>query len=118
MFKGALILLDLGCEPTGCLFNVIKSKTSVENKTRLVKRLLECGANPKEECGKNISILCEAIKQRNTEITEHLVNHGADVNFVDRKMGSPIRNAIMFGKYAYSKLKLSNPKYLPDGEHT
>lgn len=118
MFKGALILLDLGCEPTGCLFNVIKSKTSVENMTRLVKRLLECGANPKEECGKNISILCEAIKQRNTEITEHLVNHGADVNFVDRKMGSPIGNAIMFGKYAYSKLKLSNPKYLPDGEHT
>lgn len=98
MFQGALILLDFGCEPNGCLFNVIKSKTSVKDKTNLVKRLLECGANPNEERDKSISILCEAIKQRYTEITEHLVNHGADVNFVDRKIGSPIGNAIMFGK--------------------
>lgn len=98
MFKGALSLLDFGCEPNGCLFNVIKSKTNVENKTYLVKRLLECGADPNEERGKKLSSLCEAIKQCYTEITEDLVNHGADVNFVDRKRGSPIGQAMQFGK--------------------
>lgn len=62
MFNGVLIFLDFGCELIGCLFNVIKSKIFVENKICFVKWLLECGVNFKEECGKNILILCEVIK--------------------------------------------------------
>lgn len=98
LYEDALYLLALGVNPDGCLLNVIEFYPNTEKETHLVKRLLECGADPNEESKKNKSVLSAAITRNLTEITEELIKHGADINFIDNKGVSPLGYAFQHCK--------------------
>lgn len=75
----------MGVNTDGCLLNVIEIDPNTEKEIHLVKRLLECGADPNEESKKNKSVLSAAISRNLTEISEELIKHGANINFIDSK---------------------------------
>lgn len=89
LYEDALYLLEMGVDTDGCLLNAIEKFPKNEEKTYLVKRLLECGADPIEE-SKEKSVLSAAIIRNLTEIAEELIKHGADVNCIDSKGANPL----------------------------
>lgn len=97
-YDGVLYLLERGVSPDGCLLNVIENVSNSENKTHLVKRLLERGADPDEEAKNKKSILTVAIKYNLTEIIQELMSHRADTNFEDENGVSSLAFAIQHGK--------------------
>ena len=62
----------------------------------LVEKLLQCGADPNEECGSYESILSTAIAH-NLDIAEELINHGANINIKGRDGRSPLYYACRLG---------------------
>lgn len=93
LYEDALYLLEMGVDTYGCLLNATEKFPKTEEKTYLVKRLLECGADPNAESTEK-SVLSAAIIRNLTEIAEELIKHGADVNCIDSKGASPLGYAI------------------------
>lgn len=77
---------------------------SPEKKTQLIKRLLEYGADPNEVSYKRRqSILTTAIERNMYDITKELINHGADINYIDNNRKSPLESTIQLGKSVVKK---------------
>lgn len=77
---------------------------SPEKKTQLIKRLLEYGADPNEVSYKRRqSILTSAIERNMYDITKELINHGADINYIDNNRKSPLESTIQLGKSVVKK---------------
>lgn len=64
-----------------------------------MKRLFECGADPDEEAKNKQSILTVAIKYNLTEIIRELLDHRANISFVDENGVSSLAFAIQHGKF-------------------
>lgn len=70
----------------------------------LVEKLLQCGADPNEECGSYESILSTAIR-RKLDIAEELINHGASTNIKSCDVMSPLSYACSLGKFSNKMIK-------------
>lgn len=105
LFEGIYYLLELGIKPDGCLFKVMDNIYTPEKKTQLIKRLLECGADPNEVSYKKRQPILTAATERNLyDITKELINHGADISYIlDNNGKSPVGYTIQLGKSAIKK---------------
>ena len=92
----ALHLLEYGAKPIGCLNDVVNKALTTDECRPLVEKLLQCGADPNEECGSYESILSTAIR-RKLEIAEELINHGASTNIKSCDVTSPLSYACRLG---------------------
>ncbi|XP_022334902.2 uncharacterized protein LOC111131589 isoform X2 [Crassostrea virginica] len=97
-WKTALHLLEYGAKPIGCLNDVVNKAFTTDECRPLVEKLLQCGADPNEECGSYESILSTAIR-RKLDITEELINHGASTNIKSCDVMSPLSYACSLGTH-------------------
>ena len=92
--KTALHLIECGAKPKSCL-NAVVNKAFTTDECRLfVEKLLQCGADPNEECGSYKSIQSTTIRRTLAKV-EEFINHGASTKSCD--VMSPLSYACRLG---------------------
>ena len=90
----ALHLLEYGAKTIGCLNDVVNEASTTDDCRLFVEKLLQCGADPIEECGSYKSIQSTTIRGTLAKV-EEFINHGASTKSCD--VMSPLSYACRLG---------------------